>query len=248
MMLGQRETHALTAMALLVALATGCAAEDEATLAGPYDSGAASMQPDAAFCAPEACSCGTLPGVRRCGSAGQLAGCECDAPSPVPPDAAVRSVGICPAGRYAGNFEGTAGFIIPTADISGFELFDDKPPLQITLSPAVGDEFEVLGDGVMRGNANGTFPFEAMIKGKLDCNTKKFTATLTGSVQILLEGIRNDFMGTMESSYDTDARAFSAGKWTVTGSEADGGSDFGLTGNGSWSAAQERDGGSDAGR
>jgi hypothetical protein len=156
--------------------------------------------------------------------------------------------GGCPIGRYIGNFKGTAGFIIPTADISGLELFNDMPPLQITLSPSTGgSEFEVVGDGVMRGNANGTFPFEATIKGSLDCGTRKFKAALSGSVQLFLEGIRNDFTGSMESSYDTTAHAFTDGSWTVMGNGADGGSDFGLTANGSWSAAHTKDAGADAG-
>ncbi|HTU64106.1 MAG TPA: hypothetical protein VMF89_36825, partial [Polyangiales bacterium] len=119
----------------------------------------------------------------------------------------------------------------------------ERPPLQITLSAAQGDEFAVSGNGVMRGNANSTFPFEATISGKLHCETKRFQATLVGSVQLVLDGVRNGFTGTMESSYDSEARAFTAGTWTVTGSEADGGFDLGLSGNGSWSARHAGDAG-----
>ncbi|HEX6242240.1 MAG TPA: hypothetical protein VFZ61_15120, partial [Polyangiales bacterium] len=196
------------------------------------------MPLDAAQCVAETCWCGAQTGMRRCDAFGRLNTCECPSAPVSGFEAGVTVImGGCPTGRYAGNFKGTAGFIIPTADISGLEIFDDAPPLQITLSPGSGDsEFVVVGDGVMRGNANGTFPFEATIKGNLDCGTRKFKATLTGSVQLFLEGIRNDFTGSMESSYDTTANAFIDGTWTVMGSSADGGSDFGLTANGSWTA------------
>jgi hypothetical protein len=152
-------------------------------------------------------------------------------------------VGNCPTGRYAGNFEGTAGFVLPTVDASGFDFFNDEPPLQIPLSAGSGDEFTVSGNGVMHGNANGTFPFDAKITGKLNCETKQFKATLVGSVALFIDEVRNDFTGTMESTYDPLAQAFTAGMWTVTGSEADGGLDLGLTGNGSWSAQHVSDAG-----
>jgi hypothetical protein len=234
-------------MALLVALVPACGAEEEPVSGGLLDGGQSSLAMDAALCAPQACLCGSTAGTRRCDDAGQLGSCEC-APDPVgTPDAAVVFVGSCPTGRYTGNFKGTAGFLIPTTDISGLQLFNEEPPLQITLSHAGGSEFEVVGDGVMRGNANGTFPFEATIKGKLDCTTKRFKADLTGSVQLFLEGIRNDFTGSMESSYDSVAHAFTDGGWMVMGSGADGGTDFGLTANGSWNAEHAQDGGSDGG-
>lgn len=237
----------LAAAALLLALTAGCGAEEPASVVAR--DGGANTPADAALCVFQPCMCGALIGIRRCDGAGQLQSCECSAAPVAPADAAVVvMVGSCPTGRYAGNFEGTAGFLIAVGDVSGFDFFEEQPPLQITLSPASGDEFVVLGNGVMRGNANGTFPFEATIMGKLNCETKQFKATLVGSVQLVLDGIRNDFTGVMESTYDPHAQAFTAGTWTVTGSEADGGLDFGLTGNGSWSAEHERDAGTDAGR
>jgi hypothetical protein len=241
-----RHSRALTPMALVLALAPGCGADEEPVAGGgTRDAAAGGLAMDAALCTPQACQCGSAWGTRACDAFGQLGSCACAAVSLQ--DAQVVVVGNCPTGRYTGNFKGTAGFLIPTTDISGLELFNDQPPLQITLSPGSGSEFVVVGNGVMRGNANGTFPFEATIKGNLDCNTRQFKATLVGSVQLFLEGIRNDFTGTMEASYDTDAQAFSQGSWMVTGSSADGGSDFGLTANGSWSAAHASDAGRDAG-
>lgn len=238
---------ALTGVALLLALAPGCGADDSPISASPRDAGGPGPWLDAAGCVPQTCACASGVGMRRCDALGQLTGCECQAAPVAVQDAAVVVVGSCPTGRYTGNFKGTAGFLIPTTDISGLQLFNEEPPLQITLSPGGSSEFEVLGDGTMRGNANGTFPFEANIKGKLDCNTKQFKAELTGSVQLFLESIRNDFTGSMESSYDSDAHAFTAGTWKVMGSSADGGADFGLTANGSWSADHAKDAGSDAG-
>lgn len=235
----------LTAAASLIAFATACGAEDSSspTGIGAWDGGAPDSGLDAGMCMPQSCACPNGTGLQSCEANGKLSACQC--PSLADPlDAAVVIVGICPTGRYAGNFKGTAGFIIPTADITGLDFFNNQPPLQITLSPPKGgSEFTVSGDGVMRGNANGTFPFEATIKGDLDCNTKQFKATLSGSVQLFLEGIRNDFTGSMESSYDTDAQAFTAGTWKVMGNGSDGGTDFGLTANGTWMAMHAEDAG-----
>jgi hypothetical protein len=97
------------------------------------------------------------------------------------------------------------------------------------------------------GNARGAFPFEATIMGTLDCATKQFKATLQGSVQLVLDGVVNDFTGTMTATYDGESHSFVGGMWTVTGSEADGGTDFGLTGTGRWTASYAPEPGADAG-
>src|SRR5262245_49180551 len=73
--------------------------------------------------------------------------------APAPLDAAVIRVGICPTGSYEGNFEGEAGFLFALGAVSGLDLFDEQPPLKITLSPALGNEFAVSGNGVMHGTA-----------------------------------------------------------------------------------------------
>jgi hypothetical protein len=229
---------------LLVGWATGCGADTGGTAAEAVDGGAVSVLLDAAVsCLPQSCACGSLTGVRSCDGAGQLGSCECPT---VIQDAAVRTVGACPSGRYAGNFEGAAGFFIAVGAVAGFDLFEEQPPLQIVLSPPAGSEFVAIGAGTMRGNANGAFPFEATITGMLDCEAQKFTASLVGSVQLVLDGVLNNFTGTMEATYDSDAQAFTAGTWMVTGSEADGGFDLGLTGTGTWSASLAQDA-SDAG-
>jgi hypothetical protein len=152
-------------------------------------------------------------------------------------------------GLYTGNFEGEAGFFIAVGAVSGFDLFEETPPLQITLAnPAGASELgAVVGDGKMQGTADGLFPFEATIKGTLDCTTKQFKATLMGSVQLVLDGVLNHFTGTMTASYEGESQTFTNGMWTVTGSEADGGTDFGLTGMGTWTASYARDTAGDAG-
>jgi hypothetical protein len=224
-----------TGAALLVAWVTGCGAE-EAGGTTALDAGGTSPALDAApICTPQSCACGSLSGVRRCDPAGQLGLCECPQ-APAMQDAGVRTIGSCPSGRYAGNFEGEAGFFIALGAVAGFDFFDDQPPLQITLSPPTGSELVAIGSGTMRGNANGAFPFEATIMGMLDCDAEKFTATLVGSVQLVLDGVVNNFTGTMEADYDADTQTLAGGTWTVTGSDADGGFDLGLTGMGTWSA------------
>lgn len=234
-------------MAALVLSSTGCGADPGAIAVRANDGGAASAPLDAATsCLPESCACGSLTGVRRCDGAGQLGSCDCPTAAPGQ-DAAVRTVGACPSGRYAGNFEGEAGFLIAVGAVTGLDFFDEQPPLQITLSPPAGSELVAIGSGTMRGNANGAFPFEATITGMLDCYANKFTATLVGSVQLVLDGVLNNFTGTMEAAYDDATQTFTAGTWTVTGSDADGGFDLGLTGTGTWNAAFAGDG-LDAGR
>ncbi len=236
-----RSLRTLAGVAWFFVLAA-CGSSEEAGSAATVDGGQ-SPSAEAGICVPQPCACSSGPGTQRCNAGGQLGNCECPVPVATTPDAAVINVGSCPTGVYEGNFEGEAGFLFALGPVSGLDLFDERPPLQITLSPLRGEEFAVSGNGVMRGNANGTFPFEATITGKLQCETKRFQATLVGSVQLVLDGVRNDFTGTMESSYDSDARAFAAGTWTVTGSDADGGFDLGLSGSGSWSARHAGDGG-----
>lgn len=223
----------------------GCGAEDADGTPG-ITQDAALTTPDAASCAPSPCTCGSLLGTRSCSAAGALGECVC-APTSSTPDASVTFEGACSSGVYRGTFEGNAGFIITTTPVTGLDLTAGKPALELTLQEPANGEFISIGKGTMRGNANATFPFEATIDGQLDCRTKQFKATIVGSVQLFLDGIRNDFTGTMSSSYDTSTNALTDGMWTVMGSSADGGSDLGLTGNGKWNAKYSGDGVSDAG-
>jgi hypothetical protein len=196
-----------------------------------------------AACTPGPCTCGAAQGYRTCADAGPA--CTCAAPLPVPTPPA-RIDGDCAEGQYVGNFEGAAGFVFPQSPVSGLgDWFDGaKPALSITLSKAAGgQEFQVLGDGAMHGNANGSFPFDATITGNLDCSTKLYSATIAGSVQLFLDGVRNQFTGTMNAQYDGQRHAFVNGQWTVTGTAEDGGLDFGLVGSGTWHAELLADGG-----
>lgn len=238
----------------MLALGQGCGADESGSPAQSTD-GAGAGGLDAGACVPQSCACGTLSGVRSCSAAGALGSCECDAaaptfaPPPVTYDASVSSSGSCVTGLYTGNFEGEAGFFIAVGAVSGFDLFEEAPPLQITLATPEGasELGAVVGDGKMQGTADGLFPFEATIKGTLDCTTKQFKATLMGSVQLVLDGVLNHFTGTMTATYDGENQTFTNGMWMVTGSEADGGTDFGLTGTGSWMASYARDAAADAG-
>jgi hypothetical protein len=237
----------------VLALGQACGADEGGSPVQAAD-GAGAGGRDAGACVSQSCSCGTLTGVRSCSAAGVLGSCECDAgapifASPLAYDASVSSSGACVTGLYTGNFEGEAGFFIAVGAVSGFDLFEEAPPLQITLATPEGasELGAVVGDGKMRGTADGLFPFEATIKGMLDCTTKQFKATLMGSVQLVLDGVLNHFTGTMTATYDSQSQTFTNGTWTVTGSEADGGTDFGLTGTGTWMASYARDGAGDAG-
>jgi len=237
--------HRASLAVLCASFAASCGQSDDVPpITTSTGADAATVSVDASACAPTPCSCGTSSGLTVCTDGG-AARCTC-APTlpPLPPIA--NTVGECAAGLYVGNFEGLAGFIISQAPVAGLDFAAGAVPLQIMLESSTGgSEFAIVGNGLMRGNANGTFPFEARVTGELDCDKKRYTATLAGSVQLFLDGLDNAFTGTMVANYDAAKQALVDGAWMVTGINVDGGVDFGLTGSGSWHA--ELSGASDAG-
>ena len=192
----------------------------------------------------EDCTCGSDPGARICID-GDFQDCECDTGADDPKDDGNDLFGDCLPGRYEGNFEGWAGFLIESTPVTGLDL-SGIPALVLNLEqPGGSSEFLEVGDGFMKGNANGTFPFEARIRGRLNCGELTFEGEIAGSVQLFVDGFDNPFTGTMTSKYDPAKHAFTEGKWKVTGTSGDAGVDFGLTGSGKWSAEQR--GAADAG-
>lgn len=130
--------------------------------------------------------------------------------------------GDCKPGRYEGEFFGMynsafSPFPIPVwaFNVSG------KPGLAFTLNASgevaqAGDEFGgelEISDGYVKGTADGLFPFEGKLTGKLNCKTKEFTATLDGGYALLLEGVLGGlneakFKGPVLGHYDVASKSF----------------------------------------
>jgi hypothetical protein len=222
---------------LLAAALLGCGetTSSDTTPSDTFDAGSSPISANTTACTPRACTCDGGSGQQMC-IGDTLGPCECRVQN-LPPPPAVNVRGDCIAGPYTGNFEGLAGFVITQAPVSGSDILGGTLPLQINLQrPDRADEFAIVGNGIMRGNANGSFPFKAQLTGELDCPKKRFSAQLVGSVTLFLDGVENAFVGKMEANYDGEKHAFVDGVWNVMGSNADGGLDFALVGNGTWHA------------
>lgn len=129
-------------------------------------------------------------------------------------------VGDCKPGRYEGEFFGMynsafSPFPIPVwaFNISGM------PGLAFTLNASgevaqAGDEFGgelEISDGYVKGTADGLFPFEGKLTGKLNCRTKQFDATLDGGYALLFEGLgvnEAKFVGPVLGKYDVATKSF----------------------------------------
>jgi hypothetical protein len=97
-----------------------------------------------------------------------------------------------------------------------------KPGLAFTLNASgevsqAGDEFGgelEISDGYVKGTADGLFPFEGKLTGKLNCRTREFNATLDGGYALLLEGVfgglnEAKFKGPVLGKYDVATKSFS---------------------------------------
>jgi hypothetical protein len=142
--------------------------------------------------------------------------------------APVSLAGDCKPGRYEGTFIGiyvssytVVGAPIPVTALS----VDSTPALAFTLNATGstnGGEFAELeiSDGYVNGVADGTFPFKAKLIGKLDCATKKLTATMDGGYCLLGclgLGKLNEapFKGPVVGMYDAASSSFTKGSWDL---------------------------------
>lgn len=196
----------------------------------------------------------------------------CNCSSSLPATGAVSTAGSCLPGRYEGNFTGLyfSGFSpggIPVP-VFGIDL-SGQPPLSLTLregqsSGGSGAEFTTytVSDGIVKGTADGIFPFEGTITGALDCSSKLFTGTFKGRYSLGLDiGTISDinqgfFEGPVTAVYDGTTHSFKPGTWDVLEVAGKGGAGAGagwgvaiakLGGNGDWSADYKGMGTSDAG-
>lgn len=169
----------------------------------------------------EECPCpnGQPDGLRYCYE-GQWLSCSCDKDEN---GGSTVAGSDCKPGRYEGEFFGyyfssyTGGFApIPVWALGGL---DGKPGLAFTLNangaaPVEGQEFAEeleISDGYVKGTADGLFPFEGKLTGKLNCKTKEFRATLKGGYAVLIDvpGVTTaDFEGPVFGKYDVKASAF----------------------------------------
>ena len=163
-----------------------------------------------------------------------------NATQPPPPamDLMVTGDG-CEAGHYVGSFKGMylspAAFEVFPVEIEAVDLIDPfgvEPPLPgfefwleaseevVDCEPVPGEEFTFCPDfevegGVVRGQANALFPFEVELVGDLDCSAGVFRGILENGWYDAL-GVRYNFEGWMDSSYDAANAQFFDGTWAVT--------------------------------
>jgi hypothetical protein len=197
----------------------------------------------------EDCSCpdGQPDGRRYCFE-GHWLECSCLDDSE---DAPLDLTGDCRPGRYEGDFWGyyNSSFTVVGVPIPVFALSATAAPgLAFTLN-AVGEVVEPgaefggtleISDGYVKGTADGLFPFEGKLTGKLDCKTKKFEATLKGGYCLIgCVGVgvnQADFEGPVVGYYNSDAHAFAKSTWKLVEKTPLMGVLIGFGGEGEWSA------------
>ena len=223
----------------------------------PVDSGAIPVEagPLSSTCSvgqSNACSCpaDTEGGASKLGTQGCYQGewlvCNCQT---IPDAGPVSTTGECKAGRYEGNFMGDyrSGFALGGGlKVSALDL-TGMPGLAFTLygKEEGGGEFKefVVSDGYVKGTANGTFPFEGVLTGTLDCPTKTFKGTLKGHYCLLLCGGFNEgfFEGPITGTYDGTSFSFTGGTWDLIEPAAMDGLLGMIGGNGTWDAQWKHD-------
>jgi hypothetical protein len=127
----------------------------------------------------------------------------------------------CKPGRYEGEFFGMYNSAFSPFPIPVWAFnFQGMPGLAFTLNatgaaPEPGQEFGgelEISDGYVKGTADGLFPFEGKLTGKLNCTTKVFTATLDGGYAVLFEGLGGineaKFSGPVLGNYDVKTKSF----------------------------------------
>lgn len=197
----------------------------------------------------EACNCANADGTTRESTracvGGYWHGCSCFDESTLDLD------GDCLPGRYEGDFWGfyTSSFTFVGVPIPVFSLSaTNEPGLAFTLHssgavPEPGQEFVEqleISDGYVKGTADGLFPFEGKLTGKLDCATKKFEAILDGGYCLIgCAGIgvnQADFEGPVVGYYDSANKEFAKSTWSLVEETPLQGVVFGFGGEGEWSA------------
>jgi hypothetical protein len=127
----------------------------------------------------------------------------------------------CLPGSYEGNFGGVYYSILAPnglgVPVANFDAPGQPSDFHFTVEPAEGGESIHRIKGQMKGRADGTFPFGAMIEGELDCKTATFTAKLIdGSYSVLMDGLLpQKFDGVMSGHYDKRTHTFVDGEWDV---------------------------------
>ncbi len=135
------------------------------------------------------------------------------------------ALGSCKAGHYVGYFDGFYGspavFTLPVPVVAVDTVAADggatQPGLEFWLTkvPGSGELFAING-GKMRGTADGLYPFDADLKGTLDCGTKKYNGTIENGVYDDGSGTKYQFIGVMTSDYDKIQNKFINGQWKCT--------------------------------
>lgn len=236
-------------------LGQGCGEDPPAASAYSQSPGAVndfpSETPQGTDCesgAAEPCTCAAnAEGVEESGTRycyeGRWLACECFAD--------VDLSGDCLPGRYEGDFWGlyNSSFTVVGVPIPVFSLSaTTEPGLAFTLHssgevPKPGQEFvEALeiSDGYVKGTADGLFPFEGKLTGRLNCETKRFEAILDGGYCLIgCVGVgvnQAAFEGPVVGYYDSSEKAFTKSTWSLLEETPLQGVLIDFGGEGEWSA------------
>lgn len=159
------------------------------------------------------------------------------------------ATGECRAGKYEGEFDGfySSAYTFVGVPIPVFGLDAVGPGLGFTLNAQQGGgeiPTFTISDGYVRGTADGLFPFEGVLTGTLDCQTKTFTGTLTGGYCVgPCAGVNEGkFTGPVHGSYDGSTFSFTAGTWELTEEGSEQALAFEFGGSGNWNAKWVADG------
>jgi len=134
--------------------------------------------------------------------------------------------GQCKAGRYIGDFNGTFS---PSLTIFPLPI-PVAGTVDLTLTESQSGEFLDISDGHVTGTANGTYPYEADVMGRLNCITRKLENGFMRNGFYTVGTTNYPFEGPVTADYDTLTYAFVNGTWIAKETNPTYG------GNGTWNA------------
>jgi hypothetical protein len=120
--------------------------------------------------------------------------------------------GSCKAGHYHGSFTGIYSPSIAFAPGVPIPVAGD---IDITLDESADGEFFSVSNGKISGLADLLFPFQADVKGTLNCTTGKFENGSLENGTYIVGVIPYNFSGPLPADYDKLTQSFTNGKWTV---------------------------------
>jgi hypothetical protein len=124
----------------------------------------------------------------------------------------VAQTGTCKGGKYLGSFEGI--YSPGIAFVPGVPV-PVTGNIELTLSESADGEFFEIQNGKVSGLADLAFPFEAAVKGTLNCTTSKLELGFLENGTYLIGPLPYNFAGPISCNYDKLTHAFAGCTWKV---------------------------------